>query len=512
MTLSLLQHLAPQLGKWPVLVLGTYRDVELDVQRPFAQTLEALNRKRLATRLNLERLSVEGVQAMLAGLGGPDPPARLVRGIYQETEGNPFFVEEVFQHLKEEGALFGEAGTWRTDLDLQALEVPEGVRLVIGRRLERVGSESRKVLTFGAVVGRSFSLDLLEAVGELTGDALLTALEQSEQARLIVPAPGREPRWEFSHALIRQTLTASLSLPRRQRLHLKVAEAIERAAGDAPEKYASDLAHHLYQAGSAADPQKMVRYMRIAGERALEAGAGEEALRQFENALDLLEDDQLAERAALLSHKGRALNIVGRTDEALDVWCEAASVHDRIGDVEGYCQIAWPVAVQAIWRAEYHRSGKVLTRGLQIVGEQASPNRCRLLAATGSALANDGDCEAAPSMLREAIEMAERLGDARLLAEVLDMELVSNWAFMTGRNWAEQGYGRFTESFETVDLREAKATATPDRPAGNRATGRETLREASQVLRLLLVEWRRLDPRRGAVRYPSGPDFRLQTA
>jgi tetratricopeptide (TPR) repeat protein len=438
-TLSLLQHLAPQLGTFPVLILGTYRDVELDVQRPFAQTLEALNRKRLATRLNLERLSVDGVRAMLTGLGGPDPPARLVRSIYQETEGNPFFVEEVFQHLKEEGALFGDAGTWRTDLDVQELEVPEGVRLVIGRRLERLSPESYKVLTFGAVVGRSFSLNLLEAIGEVTGDGLLDALEESERARLIVPTPGREPRWEFSHALIRQTLTGSLSLPRRQRLHLKVADAIERAAGDAPEKHASDLAHHLYQAGTAADARKTVRYMRIAGERGLEAGAGEAALRQFEHALELVDDEELAERAALLSHKARALSIVGRTDEALDVWCEAASVYDRVGNVEGYCQIAWPVAMQAIWRAEYHRAGKVLTRGLEIVGEEASPNRCRLLAATGSALANDGNCEAAPSRLREAIEMAEQLGDARLLAEVLDMELVSNWAFLTGRNWAEQG-------------------------------------------------------------------------
>ncbi len=214
-----------------MLVLGTYRDVELDVHRPFVKTLETLTRKRLATRLNVDRLPEDSVRAMLAALGGPEPPRALVTAIYQETEGNPFFVEEVFQHLTEEGALFGEDRRWRSDLDLQELDVPEGVRLVVGRRLERVSDQSQQVLTFGAIVGRGFSLALLEAIGDVRGDELLTALEEAEAAHLIVPTRSREPRWEFSHALIRQTLSATLSLPRRQRLHLKVEDlhAILRA-------------------------------------------------------------------------------------------------------------------------------------------------------------------------------------------------------------------------------------------------------------------------------------------
>ena len=140
-TLLLLQHVARLLGRLPVLALGTYRDVELDVNRPFAATLETLHRKRLAQRLNLQRLPQEGVASMLAALGGPLPPESLVAGTYRETERNPFFVEEVFQYLEEEGVLREEDGRWRSAVDLEELDVPEGVRLVIGRRLERVSAD-----------------------------------------------------------------------------------------------------------------------------------------------------------------------------------------------------------------------------------------------------------------------------------------------------------------------------------------------------------------------------------
>ena len=103
---------------------------------------------------------------MLGALSGQTPPPSLARVIHHETEGNPFFVAEVFQHLAEEGQLFDTDGRWRADLRIDSLEVPEGVRLVIGRRLERLGEAARRVLTTAAVVGRTFSLRLLEALEE----------------------------------------------------------------------------------------------------------------------------------------------------------------------------------------------------------------------------------------------------------------------------------------------------------------------------------------------------------
>ena len=189
-TLQLLLHLAPHLGSMRLLVIGTYRDVELDEQRPFARTLELLLRQRLATRLTVKRLSAAGVEQMLSTMSGAPPPSSLARVVYQETEGNPFFVEEVFRHLSEEGKLFDAEGRWKRDLKVDEIDVPEGVRLVVSRRLARLGDTARKVLTAAAVIGRSFPLDLVFAIAGESEDAILDVIEETGRAQLLVAERG----------------------------------------------------------------------------------------------------------------------------------------------------------------------------------------------------------------------------------------------------------------------------------------------------------------------------------
>jgi predicted ATPase len=121
-TLLLLEHFAQYLSELPALAIGTYRDVELEVDRPFARTLEQLTRQRHAHRIALRRRPEAEVADLLARLGGEAPPDKLAQAIYHETEGNPFFVEEVFRHLSEEGKLFGGRGRWRDDLDTGELD------------------------------------------------------------------------------------------------------------------------------------------------------------------------------------------------------------------------------------------------------------------------------------------------------------------------------------------------------------------------------------------------------
>ncbi|HEY2485968.1 MAG TPA: AAA family ATPase, partial [Candidatus Binataceae bacterium] len=134
-TLSLLAHLEKRLSKLPLLIVGTFRDAELEVTPGLTKTLEDLLRGRLASRVPLKGLALDEVAAMLTILSGKTPPTRVVREIYDETEGNPFFVEELFLHLKEENRLYDSTGAFRPKLKIGELDAPRSVRLVIGQRL-----------------------------------------------------------------------------------------------------------------------------------------------------------------------------------------------------------------------------------------------------------------------------------------------------------------------------------------------------------------------------------------
>jgi class 3 adenylate cyclase/tetratricopeptide (TPR) repeat protein len=433
-TLLLLQHIAQRLIEMPVLIVATYRDVELDVGRPLARALEELLRQRLAHDLPLKRLPEGDVTAMLRALSGQEPPAPLVQEVFRETEGNPFFVEEVFQHLAEEGKLFDAQGRWRPDLSIRELDVPRGVRLVIGRRLERVCEDCRRVLTVAAVIGRAFSFDLLEALGDVDADALLDAIDEAERAHLITStADGPEARFTFAHELIRQTLVSGLSLPRRQRRHLRVAEAMERLYARALAEHATDLAHHLYQAGTAADPEKTVRCLALAGDQAREAAAFEDALRHFENALALQPADDRRGRADLLHKRGLALRSLGRWEEALADWREALDIYEELGDAERVGRMCMDMCYQLGWGARFEESIEIGRRGLAALGEGLSAERCRLLGNVGRTLSMSGQYAAGSSMLAQSLAIAEEVGEQRLLGEILG-------CYKTRHHWSHMQY------------------------------------------------------------------------
>ncbi|MFN2524763.1 MAG: AAA family ATPase [Actinomycetota bacterium] len=414
-TLLLVEHLAERIHEHPVLILGTYRDVELDVARPLANTLERLVRRRLAHRISLRRLPEQDVAQMLKALAKKDAPAPLVKALYEETEGNPFFVEEVYKYLSEEGKLFDEQGDWRAELQLEELEVPEGVRLVIGRRLERLSDSARKVLAAGAVIGRAFSYELLKEVDDSDEDALLDALDDAERAYLITSAAETdEDRLTFAHELIRQTLLGSVSTPRRRRLHARVAEAMERIHKESLAENAADIASHLERAGPAADPQRTIHFLGLAAERALAVAAFEDALRFSEDALALEPNNELV-RAELLYRLGLAQRSLGRVDEALITWRDALSIFERVADPIRVGEVCYDMANQFAWASRWPESLEIAARGLQVVGDAVSVPRARLLGISGVILAHSGQYEAAVALIEEGKSIAEKMGDPVLL-------------------------------------------------------------------------------------------------
>ena len=302
-TLLFVEHLAPHLTGLPLLVVATYRDT--DVGRPLARTFGDLHRRRLAGRISLRALTPVEAGELVAGLAGQDPPAELVDALHAASDGNVFFLEEIVRDLAESGRAFDDAGRFRTGVAVDDLGLPEGVRLVIERRLDRLSEPARAALAAAAVSGRVFSVPLMQTLDDLDGDAVLDIVDEAEQA-VIVAATGNDDEFLFAHDLIRQTLVAGLSGTRRRRLHARVADALERLHANDVRAAAATIAHHLLEAGPAADPKRTFGYLKMAAESAMETSAFEEAVRHFESALLLPDAATARELADLRVALGRA--------------------------------------------------------------------------------------------------------------------------------------------------------------------------------------------------------------
>jgi class 3 adenylate cyclase/tetratricopeptide (TPR) repeat protein len=443
-TLALLCHLVERVQDMPMLLLGTYRDVEVGVGHRLADTLDLLLRGHRCHHIVVRRLREAEVAAMIRALTGQDPPGRILDAIHMETDGNPLFIEEMVRYLIDEGRLIDAGGHLKPEVMIGDLDVPDRVRLVIGRRLARLREDTRRVLTAAAIIGRGVGVTLLEAVSEVDGEAWLDAVDEAENARLIHPGDdGGSARYHFVHELIRQTLLAETSLARRQRLHLRAAEAMESATPH-PDAHVVEIAHHLLLAGPLADWRKTVWYLSLAADRAMAAAAFQDALGCALTALDLLPDGHHhVERAAVLDRLARALRSLGRWDEALERWRQELAVYEELGDGESVGRLSGEMAQQLTWSGRFLHSLEAVGRGLSALGKRSSPCRAQLLTLSGVSLSFSGHHDSGNSLTAQAVGLAEGSG-AEMLGAALMGRCVHHWcwgelreAVMAGTRGAE---------------------------------------------------------------------------
>jgi class 3 adenylate cyclase len=311
-TLSLLKHVAMAPVHPALLVLGIYRESDLDRRHPLTDLLADLRRVEGVQRLALHGLGVDEVAEMMAAAAGHDIDAeglQLAQEVTQETDGNPFFVAEVLRHLIESGAIAqGSDGRWVLRSSIADLGLPQSVREVVCRRAERLGEQSQQILTMAAVIGRTFDVELLDLLIDGDEEELLDALDTGVQASLLVESPERVGRFSFAHALIDHALYDTLGAMRRGRLHRRVAEALEQLCGEEPgERLVAELSEAVGSAGGSAailayhwreagHSDQAVHYLLMAAEQAGNGCAEAEAVTLYNQALGLIPEDDARRR------------------------------------------------------------------------------------------------------------------------------------------------------------------------------------------------------------------------
>jgi pilus assembly protein CpaF len=329
-TVLLLRDLAERVGGSHMVVIGTYWDSELDSSRPFGSVLSRLLRRRRAQRVTLGPLSDRDVERIVAGLAETLLTPVQLMGIQAATEGNPLFVEQSTLYMAESETMLGGTGRAQASFTEEDLELAQSVRGLIGRRLERLSEPAQRMLVAAAVVGRDFDIALLEAFGELSGHELRDALEEATRGHFLIAAGA--DRYRFAHDLVRKRVLAVLPLPRLQAYHLAVADTLERVYGKSAPERAGEIGHHLYQAGTAADPLRTATFLSLAARNALAVGAFEEVQRLLETSLALLPAASRRERADALVMRGQASWGLGRIDDAKAAWAGAAQRYEELGD------------------------------------------------------------------------------------------------------------------------------------------------------------------------------------
>jgi class 3 adenylate cyclase/tetratricopeptide (TPR) repeat protein len=339
-SLKLLQHLATHTRSCRLLLLGSYRDVEVGRQHPLEGALLDLRRDGLAETIPVQRLFPDGTAALVAAtLGEATVPPALAERLHARTEGNPFFITQVLDVLLHGNGHASEPGQWDR-ATVERLEVPESIRAVVGRRLSQLTPETQAILHEAGVLGQRFHFDDLQQLTRRTEEDVETALEEACHHRILAVAPGDE--YGFDHVLTQQVLHRELPARRKRRLHLLAGEMLEQRPEAQREKRVAELARHFLQAD---EPGRAMRYAFAAADQAAHIFAHAEAEHQYRTALSLAREvGNKADEAAALERLGQVLTATAQYDEALEHLEQAAGIYRAAGDLEHEVQTMGAIA------------------------------------------------------------------------------------------------------------------------------------------------------------------------
>ena len=434
-TLLLLKHIVLDPRPASLLILGLYRDTEVDISHPLTRLQADVERDYVIDRVSLGGLADDDVASMFDKMIGWPLPAAAAQGLRQETEGNPFFVQEVIAQLDESGVASDRERMVRGHLVSGDLGVPTRVRDFVARRMHRISADALELLGVAAVVGTEFELEVLAAVVPDDADRLVDRLEEAVDARLVTEVPGRAGSYAFSHALFQGALHEGYGANRRASLHARVAEAMETLRPNDP-AILSDLARH-YALTAGRYAEKVVHYGAAAGDRAFAQLAYEDAIEEYTRALDALPLVASADertRPDLLVRLGEAQSRVGDAEAAKRSFLAATESCAGKGSSDILARAALGYGGTGKFGTIFDPFGIVnetlvalLEHALETCAQGDEPARIRLLGWLAQALYWSDDKARVRSLSDEALESARRNGDPLVVAHALHSRHAALW-------------------------------------------------------------------------------------
>jgi class 3 adenylate cyclase/tetratricopeptide (TPR) repeat protein len=244
--------------------------------------------KTYYTQIRLDPLGTESADEMLTALLGDAPEmVPLKKLIIERTEGNPFFMEEIYQVLLDEGALVRNGVTRLIKL-ISELKIPPTVQGTLAARIDRLPADAKDLLQALSVIGRQFSMSLVRAVVPKSDDELERMLNSLQLSEFIYEQPAvGDTEFIFKHALTQEVASTSVLQERRKLMHERIGAAVEALYADRIEDHLANLARHYARS---ANPAKAVEYCLRACRQCVERASYADAVTHFETGLARLQE------------------------------------------------------------------------------------------------------------------------------------------------------------------------------------------------------------------------------
>jgi predicted ATPase len=343
-SLRLLTYLVRQLSITRLVLIGTYRDVELGRTHPLSISLGEISRERTVSRHILKRLSPDAVDAYTKVLLGDGTDKRLRDALYDMTDGNALFVQLLTQYVQQTYSL--------DEIQIDEIRLPEGIREVVGNRLNCLSVDCNRILATASVLGQEFTLQHLRKILPDEDELVVfNSLDEALRWRIVDEVPNGSGSYRFAHALIRRIIVAELTLSERVTIHATIGRMLESLAGTDIEAHATDIFYHYRQAEALVGGEKVGQFALMSGRAAMDARSFADAIQYLETGLVAVKETGEGQQVAELRFNLGIALIQYRDEESLTIaehhildafgYYEQVDDDRRLSELVRYNQLSW---------------------------------------------------------------------------------------------------------------------------------------------------------------------------